>query len=30
MQYEIMRVLAGACGGCVSVVGDPDQSSASL
>ncbi|KAF8602376.1 UvrD-helicase-domain-containing protein [Ceratobasidium sp. AG-I] len=26
MQYEIMRVLADACGGCVSVVGDPDQS----
>ncbi|KAG9099650.1 hypothetical protein FRC06_005057, partial [Ceratobasidium sp. 370] len=27
MQYELMRVLADACGGCVSVVGDPDQSS---
>ncbi|KAG8737313.1 hypothetical protein FRC10_008353 [Ceratobasidium sp. 414] len=27
MQYELMRVLAKACGGCVSVVGDPDQSS---
>ncbi|KAG8727022.1 hypothetical protein FRC12_022865, partial [Ceratobasidium sp. 428] len=26
MQYELMRVLARACGGCVSVVGDPDQS----
>ncbi|KAG9121225.1 hypothetical protein FRC07_002907, partial [Ceratobasidium sp. 392] len=26
MQYELMRVLAGACGGCASVVGDPDQS----
>lgn len=27
MQYQLMRVLADACGGCVSVVGDPDQSS---
>jgi superfamily I DNA/RNA helicase len=27
MQYELMRVLADACGGYVSVVGDPDQSS---
>ncbi|KAF8753852.1 UvrD-like helicase C-terminal domain [Rhizoctonia solani] len=26
MQYELMRVLADACGRCVSVVGDPDQS----
>ncbi|KAH7338889.1 P-loop containing nucleoside triphosphate hydrolase protein [Rhizoctonia solani] len=26
MQYELMRVFAGACGGYVSVVGDPDQS----
>ncbi|QRV94824.1 UvrD-like helicase carboxy-terminal domain protein [Ceratobasidium sp. AG-Ba] len=26
MQYELMKVLARACGGCVSVVGDPDQS----
>ncbi|CAE6448608.1 unnamed protein product [Rhizoctonia solani] len=26
MQYEIMKVLASACGRCVSVVGDPDQS----
>ncbi|CAE6452126.1 unnamed protein product [Rhizoctonia solani] len=26
MQYELMRVFADACGRCVSVVGDPDQS----
>ncbi|CAE6527716.1 unnamed protein product [Rhizoctonia solani] len=26
VQYELMRVLADACGGYVSVVGDPDQS----
>jgi hypothetical protein len=27
MQYELMKILANACGGYVSVVGDPDQSS---
>ncbi|CUA67467.1 DNA helicase II / ATP-dependent DNA helicase PcrA [Rhizoctonia solani] len=26
IQYQLMRVLADACGGYVSVVGDPDQS----
>ncbi|KAG8733482.1 hypothetical protein FRC11_005866 [Ceratobasidium sp. 423] len=26
IQYELMRVLADACGGYISVVGDPDQS----
>lgn len=27
MQYELMRYIAAAAHGCVTIVGDPDQSS---
>lgn len=29
MQYELMRYIARAAHGCVTIVGDPDQSSTS-